>query len=186
MEDHKVFYLLLILGVASFIFAIYIYYKTIKALQLINKSKSWSSTNGNIVEAKLAHHIDNNDEQTSVKFFLIIEYSYQALEKQFKSKNRYASDDVMAFKFKPVNPKEEQVKQLSNFRKLKKSSNREKITELLDSFRGDEIKVFYDPKNPEQASILTDTPLGIYGNFFGATIILLASIGLLFLSQKLF
>ena len=181
MEDQKVYYLLLVLGVVFFVFSLYIFHKTIKALRLINKSKSWPSTNGTILNAKLRHHIDNFDEQASVKFFLIIEYNYQILDKNFNSEKRYASDSILNLKFKPASPKEKEVKKLLSLRKLKKPAYREKVNELLENFKGDKIKVFYNPENPGQACLLTDTPMGIYGHFIGATLILTASVGLLFL-----
>lgn len=185
MEEKKVFFLLLVLGVACFVFSIYIFYKAIKAKGLIKQSETWPTTHGKIIEARLAHHIDkDNDGTRRVIFFLIKEYSYSVLGKNFISKNRFASDDVMKFKFRPIDDKEKEVKKLSNLRKLKKIENREKLIQLLDAFIDDEVKVFYNPSSPQQACLLTKMHPAVYGNLFGAFVIFTVSIGLLFLVTK--
>ena len=182
-EETMIFLLLFVLGVGSILFGPYLLFTGARALIKIMESKSWKKTIGVIRDARMAYHIHRNDGDEYMSFYLIKEYDYSVLSKEYSSDQRWASDIYFKIKFKPLNEKEKALKKIASVRKLKRAANREKATLIMESMKEDSMEVFYNPDAHSESCLTIKIPFEIYLQIIFSFLVFFAGCFLLYFAS---
>lgn len=112
------------------------------------KSKKWKFTIGEVIHAEIKFKEFTSNRVENFKFIMEKEYRYTVAGKEYQSKQSLPSDSLYSKGFKPMSQFPEKYEVAPNHVNYLKRE-----TEAKNEI-GKQIRVFYDPKKPQNACLI--------------------------------